>query len=105
VTAVLIQIIIMMMMWCLIPSIFQHCMTCIKKRVISSTHDIHNRRILLQVGDVDRTLDLSSNDFCGVMVQYPDTNGELLLCYMMMDDRLMIKMIDDRLMIMMIDDR
>ena len=38
------------------------------------------------------------------MVQYPDTNGKLLLCYMMMDDRLMIKMIDDRLMIMMIDD-
>ncbi len=32
------------------------------------------------VGDVDRALDLSSNDFCGVMVQYPDTNGKLLLC-------------------------
>ena len=44
---------------------------------------------------MDRALDLSSNDFCGVMVQYPDTNGELLLCYMMMDD-MMIKMIDDR---------
>jgi len=93
-----------MMMWSY-SNIFQHCMTCIKNRVISYTHDTYNRRILLQVGDVDRALDLSSNDFCGVIVQYPDTNGELLLCYMMMDDRLMIKMIDDRLMIMMIDDR
>ena len=86
----MIQIITMMMMLCLILSIFQHCMMCIKKRVISSTHDTYNRRILLQVGDVDRTLDLSSNDFCGVMVQYPDTNGELLLCYMMIDDRWML---------------
>ena len=93
-TVVVIQIITMMMMLCLILSIFQHCMMCIKKRVISSTHDTYNRRILLQVGDVDRTLDLSSNDFCGVMVQYPDTNGEFLLCYMMIDDRWMIMMID-----------
>lgn len=68
--------IIVMMMWCLVLTIFQHCMTCIKKRIISSTHDTYNRRMLLQVGDVDRTLDLSSNDFCGVMVQYPDTKGE-----------------------------
>ena len=80
-------------------------MTCIKNRVISYTHNTYNRRILLQVGDVDRTLDLSSNDFCGVMVQYPDTNGELLLCYMMIDDRWMIMMIDDRWIIKILDDR
>lgn len=31
----------------------------------------------VQVGKVHKDLDLSGNDFCGVMVQYPDTYGEL----------------------------
>jgi glycine dehydrogenase len=32
--------------------------------------------LTIEVGNVERDLDLSKNDFCGVMVQYPDTYGK-----------------------------
>ena len=33
--------------------------------------------IEVTVGDVTKDLDMSKKDYCGVMVQYPDTYGEL----------------------------
>ena len=35
--------------------------------------------LTVTVGDVERDLDLSAKDFCGVMVQYPDTYGEYMI--------------------------